>query len=134
MKKNSQITGNVGLYFVCYHLSRMGWNAMPTSRNAKGIDILAYNGDCTRTISVQVKTLSKKAPVPLGTSIDKLLGDYWIIVNDVENSPCVYVMKPNEIHDRAHRGEKDGKVSYWLQPKTYEVDDFRDKWARIGKP
>lgn len=134
MKKNSQVTGNVGLYFVCYHLSLLGWNAMPTSRNAKGIDILAYNGDCTRTISLQVKTLSKRAPVPLGMSIDKLLGDYWVIVNNVENTPGIFIMKPMEIHDRAHRGEKDGKVSFWLQPKSYELDDFRDKWDRIGTP
>jgi len=134
MKKNSQVTGNVGLYFVCYHLSLLGWNAMPTSRNAKGIDIIAYNGDCTRTISFQVKTLSKRAPVPLGTTIDKLLGDFWVIVNNVENTPGIFVMKPKEIRERAHRGEKAGKVSYWLQPKSYELDEFRDKWDRIGKP
>ncbi|HHT9105238.1 MAG TPA: hypothetical protein ACFYD7_05125 [Candidatus Wujingus californicus] len=132
--RNSQVVGNAGLYFVCYHLSRLGWNAMPTSRNAKGIDIIAYNGDCTRTISLQVKTLSKRAPVPLGTSIDRLLGDFWIIVNNLENIPAVFVMKPKEVHDLAHRGEKDGKVSYWLQPKSYSRDEFRDKWDRIGKP
>ncbi len=107
---------------------------MPTSRNAKGIDIIAYNGDCTRTISFQVKTLSKRAPVPLGTTIDKLLGDFWVIVNNVENTPGIFVMKPKEIRERAHRGEKAGKVSYWLQPKSYELDEFRDKWDRIGKP
>lgn len=134
MKKNSQITGNVGLYFACYHLSLLGWNAMPTSRNAKGIDILAYNSDCTHTISLQVKTLRKRAPVPLGKSIDRLLGDFWIIVSNVENTPSVFIMKPKEIHDRAHRGEKDGNISYWLQPKSYEVEEFRDKWNRIGTP
>lgn len=134
MKKKSQVTGNVGLYYVCYRLSLLGWNAMPTARNAKGIDILAYNGDFTRTISFQVKTLSKRDPVPLGTSIEKLLGDYWVIVNDVENSLGVFIMKPKEVHDRAHCGKKDGKVSYWLELKTYELDDFRDKWDRIGPP
>ena len=84
---------------------------MPTSRNAKGIDILAYNSDCTHTISLQVKTLRKRAPVPLGKSIDRLLGDFWIIVSNVENTPSVFIMKPKEIHDRAHRGEKDGNIS-----------------------
>lgn len=134
MKKNSQVTGNVGLYFVCYHLSLLGWNAMPTSRNAKGIDILAYNGDCSRTISLQVKTLSKRAPVPLGKSIEKLLGDFWVIVNNVEDAPRVFIMIPQEVRERAHRGEKDGKVSFWMQPKSYERDEFRGKWDRIGRP
>lgn len=30
MKKDDQITGNVGLYYVCYCLSIMGSNAIPT--------------------------------------------------------------------------------------------------------
>lgn len=64
MKKDAQVTGNVGLYWTCYHLSRMGWNIMPTARNARGVDIIAYNRDCSRMISIQVKTLSKKNPVP----------------------------------------------------------------------
>jgi len=134
MKKNSQVTGNVGLYFVCYHLSRLGWNAMPTSRNARGIDILAYDTDCTRTISLQVKTLSKRPPVPLGTGLDRMLADYWIIVNNVEKTPAVFVLTPAEIRKRAHRGERDGNISYWLQPKDYEVKEFRDRWDRIGTP
>lgn len=43
MKLDSQITGNTGLYYTCYKLSRMGWNVMPTARNARGIDSVAYN-------------------------------------------------------------------------------------------
>gem|GEM_PF-3520205 len=45
MSKDTQVTGNIGLYYACYQLSRMGWNAMPTARNARGIDIIAYNRD-----------------------------------------------------------------------------------------
>ena len=133
-RKNTQVTGNIGLHFVCYHLSRLGWNAMPTSRNAKGIDILAYNADCTTRIALQVKTLSKRSPVPLGTSIDRLLGDFWIVVANVEDVPEVFVMTPKEVHDEAHRGEKQGRVSYWLQPNSYARDEFREKWDRIGTP
>jgi len=43
--KNKQITGNAGLFYVAYKLSTMGWNVLPTSRNAKGIDIVAYSED-----------------------------------------------------------------------------------------
>lgn len=134
MKKASQVTGNAGVFFVCYRLSRLGWNAMPTSRNARGIDVLAYNAACTQAIGLQVKTLSKRAPVPLGTSIDNLLGQFWIIVNNVEHAPTAFVMTPKEVRERAHEGRKDGRVSYWLQPKAYEVGDFRERWDRIGSP
>ena len=64
MKLNLQVTGNVGLYYTCYHLSRMGWNVMPTARNARGIDLIAYNQDGSKFIGVQVKSLSKRNPVP----------------------------------------------------------------------
>jgi hypothetical protein len=60
MSKDAQVTGNIGLYYTCYHLSRMGWNAMPTARNARGVDIIAYSHDCSKMIGVQVKTLSKR--------------------------------------------------------------------------
>ena len=53
MKKNPQITGNIGLYWTCYRLSRMGWNAMPTVRNARGVDVIAYDLGCSRMVSIQ---------------------------------------------------------------------------------
>ena len=59
MTLTHQTVGNVGLYYVCYKLSRMGWNVMPTARNARGIDILAYSTDAKRTRTIQVKSLSR---------------------------------------------------------------------------
>ncbi|MBN1359308.1 MAG: hypothetical protein JW993_01895 [Sedimentisphaerales bacterium] len=131
MNKDAQVTGNIGLYWTCYRLSLMGWNAMPTTRNARGVDVIAYNRDCSRKLSIQVKTLSKKNPVPLGTSLDKIMGDFWVVVNNVSTSPVAYVLVPAEVQQLAHRGEKDGRVSYWLQPSAYCTDDFREKWDRI---
>ena len=133
MAKDTQITGNIGLYYACYHLSQMGWNAMPTARNARGVDIIAYNHDCTKMISIQVKTLSKKNPVPLGTTLDKVMGDFWIIVNNVAADPQTYVMLPKEVKSLAHRGVKNERVSYWLQPSAYCVEEFHEAWHRIGK-
>jgi hypothetical protein len=40
---------------------------MPTTRNVRGVDIIAYNQDAIHKIAVQVKTLSKRSPVPLGS-------------------------------------------------------------------
>ena len=74
MKFDAQITGNIGLYYTCYRLSKMGWNVMPTSRNARGIDIIAYNREGTKFIGIQVKTLSKRNPVPLGKVLKKSWG------------------------------------------------------------
>lgn len=131
MKLNPQITGNVGLYYCCYHLSLLGWNVMPTARNARGIDIIAYDSTGTEFIGVQVKALSKRNPVPLGTDLEKIMGDFWIIVNDLSKNPTAFIMKPAEVKDVAHRGEKDGRVSFWLQPTAYDQPLFRKAWDRL---
>ncbi len=128
-----QLTGNVGLYYCCYRLSLLGWNVMPTARNARGVDIIAYSRDASRFVGVQVKSLSKRSAVPLGTSLNKIMGDFWVIVNKVvTNSPSTFVLLPSEIGERALRNEKDGRVSYWLEPGAYEQEPFREAWERIG--
>jgi len=110
----------------------MGWNVMPTARNARGVDIIAYSRDATRFVGIQVKALSKRSPVPLGTTLDKVMGDFWIIVNQVATTPSAYILLPTEVLERAHRGEKEGRVSYWLQPRDYEQESFLEAWDRIG--
>lgn len=133
MKLSSQVVGNVGLYHACYKLSLLGWNVMPTARNARGVDIIAYSSDATRFIGIQVKTLSKRNPVPLGPSLDKCMGDYWIVINRaIEEKPSAFILLPDEVKTLAHRGEKDGKISHWLQPTSYDRSEFREAWERIG--
>ena len=133
MKLDAQIVGNAGLYLACYHLSMLGWNAMPTSRNARGIDIVASSRDGSRFLGLQVKSLSKRAPVPLGTSLENLMGDFWVIINNLTTNPAVFILQPVEVKKLAHRGEKGGRVSYWLQPRAYDVEAYREAWARIGR-
>ena len=106
---------------------------MPTARNARGVDIIAYSQDATRKVAVQVKALSKRHPVPLGGSLEKVMGDFWVIVNKVaSSSPSAFVLLPSEVRELAHRGEKEDRVSFWLQPTSYDQPQFREQWERIG--
>lgn len=127
------VTGNAGLYYVCYRLSLLAWNVMPTARNARGIDVIAYDSTGKRFIGVQVKTLSRRNPVPLGISVDNLLGDYWVIVTNVATAPVAFVMRPTEVRQAAHRGEKEGRISYWLQPPAYDRAEYKEAWGVIGR-
>lgn len=113
----NHIIGNVGLYYTCYQLSRRGWNVMPTARNARGIDIVAYNsgGSCFK--GIQVKSLRKRNSVPMGRGLENIMGDFWVIVNDVLEKPNSFVMLPSEVKENVHRGGRDGRVSYWLEPR-----------------
>ncbi|HHT9117791.1 MAG TPA: hypothetical protein ACFYD1_04090 [Candidatus Hypogeohydataceae bacterium YC38] len=121
-KPPNQIVGNVGLYYACCELSKCGWNVLPTSRNAKGVDVVIYNQSATRTHTIQVKALSKKNPVPFGGNLDSLLADYVVICTGVfDEKPEIFIAKASAIRPKIHEGIKDGKKSYWLQPKDYKV-------------
>lgn len=131
-----QVVGNAGLFYVCHKLSAHGWNAMPTSRNARGVDVMCYSLDFCKKLLLQVKSLSKRNPVPLGKDDSRFIGDYWIIVTGAtKDKPTCYILTPDEVRRKAHKGTKDGRDSYWLQPKHYAVEDYCEKWERIdGEP
>src|SRR5689334_20306482 len=72
------LSGVAGEYFVAAELSRRGYVASITLRNTRGIDILASNGDATRSVGIQVKTnqtttrewiLNKKAETNLAANL-----------------------------------------------------------------
>lgn len=129
---SKQTVGNAGMYYVCYELSRRGWNAMPTSRNTRGIDILIYNHDASKKYTIQVKSLSKVNPVPLGKSLDHLFGDFFIICGNLEQSPEVYILPVDEIRDGilARPRNDPNPTSYWLPIKNYIQS--KDNWNIIG--
>ena len=106
------MTGNAGLYYVAYHLSLLGWNVMPTARNARGIDLIAYDATGTNFLGVQVKALSKRNAVPLPTDLDRLMGDWWVIVMNVATGPVAYIMTPEEVRNASHPSGVDGNVSF----------------------
>lgn len=132
----NHLTGNAGLYHVARELSRLGWHAMPTVRNAKGSDLYAANWDEGRVLRLQSKALSKRAPVPLGKDLSVLQSDWWIITTLANTqSPICYVLTLPEVKDAAHRGVNDaGKVSYWLQPRSYALPIYLEAWQRLGDP
>ena len=60
-------------------------------------DLLAYDVNAHIYKGVQVKALSKRNPVRLGNTLDKFMGDWWIIVTNAGTSslvtnPCRTVM------------------------------------------
>jgi hypothetical protein len=113
-KLDPQVVGNVGLYYVSFQMSRLGWNVLPTSRNARGIDLVAYDGTATHYVGVQVKSLSKRTAVPIGSSLDKIIGDFWVIVNRVATDPTAWVLLPGEVRDLSHCTTKDGAERHWI--------------------
>lgn len=133
--KNNQVTGNIGLFYSCFLLSKLGWNVMPTSRNAAGIDLIIYSQDSTKKLALQIKTVSKSVPIPLGNNIDKLIGDFLIIVSNAnKENPDIYIFAISDVKLSYHSSiNKDGKNSYWFQPTAYRKPELLNNWDLIGK-
>lgn len=129
MARNNQITGNVGMFYACYQLSRLGLNVMPTIRNAKGSDIVAYTADQKHFLTFQVKTQSKLSNIDLGKSLDADRSDWWIVVIDAYDSPTAYILTPVEMHQctRLYAG------NHWAQGRQFDADHTRNAWHRILK-
>src|SRR4051812_18697050 len=137
MALNQQTVGNIGLYYACYQLSRRGWNVMPTSRNARGIDIVVYSDDGKDKLAFQVKALSKRNAVGLGKALDHLTADFFIVVRYVQRRPpeqpeC-FILTPEEVRRLCHPSGKDGNISYWLEAQQYEAPEFHESWERITR-
>jgi hypothetical protein len=136
---DAQGTGDIGLYYVCYRLSMLGWRAIPTSRNARGIDIVAYSKDGSVMLGLQVKSVSRRAAIGCGSiGGDKTpMGDFWIVVANARSvQPEVYVLAPKQVRDRVKHNvsKKSGQSSYWMDPRDYALPEFRDAWGRLGDP
>jgi hypothetical protein len=130
LKIPKHLVGNIGLYYVCYELSKRGWNCLPTSRNAKGVDIVIYSQNAKCKYAIQVKSLSKRNSVPFGSS-EELIADFLIIYRDAkEEKPEIFIIAAEELGpEKLHNSERDGRISYWLELGSYE--GYKDCWKKI---
>ena len=126
-KRNNQITGNLGMYYACYQLSKIGLNVLPTSRNAKGADVIAYAEDQKTFFTIQVKAMTKLSNISLGESLENVDCDWWIIVFDVYEEPKAYILKRQEIIDSA----KLYQDTHWAQKNAFADETALDNWERI---
>lgn len=130
VKNRPQFTGNAGLNYTGWQLSRRGWHVTPTIRNARGSDMFVTDEAEKVKFGVQSKALSKRHSVPLGLNLDILRSEWWIItVHANSDSPVCYIMRLEEVQRLATQDSKHG--NYWLIAKSYDQPEFREAWHRI---
>lgn len=126
-----QVTGNSGLNYAAWQLSRRGWHVMPTIRNARGSDLIVTDPDETVFFGVQSKALSKRQAVPLGKGIDALRSEWWVItINANSDRPACFILRNAEVRALASQDRNGG--AYWLEPSAYDRDEFREAWDRLS--
>ena len=103
---------------------------MPTTRNAKGPNVVIDSVDGERTWRLKVRSLSKRAPVPLGQD-PNIDADWVVVCNRLgTDDPGCYVITPEEVSKLANR-DKHGN-NHWLEVEQYDTVEFAERWDRIG--
>ncbi len=104
---------------------------MPTVRNARGSDLIVTDAEETVFFGIQSKALNKRNAVPLGTSLDSLRSEWWIITTHANSdSPICYILTLDEVKQRASQDKNGG--AYWLEPRAYDQEIFREAWGRLA--
>lgn len=114
--RSHQLTGVCGVHYVAAYLSHLGFNAVPTTRNVQGPDLLVSTLTGSKAVSVQVKTTDwavrtrgrgeSKRPHhcewDIGWSSANLVhSDLFFALVDLKSFselPDVYVLPSSEIH------------------------------------
>jgi hypothetical protein len=60
-RRAKALTAVAGEYYVAAELSRCGYLASITFRNAEGVDVLCTNADASKSVAIQVKSASGMA-------------------------------------------------------------------------
>ena len=138
-KLPNQVIGNIGLYYICYELSKRGWNVLPTSRNTRGVDLVIYNQNANIMHTAQIKTLSKKTPIPLGKNLDNLIAEFIMVCVLEAEKPQVFVFTTEEMKQREDiQGKIDkGKgKGFWAVNNNRAWDELLqsklNNWELIG--
>jgi hypothetical protein len=139
MPSNKQITGMRGVYLVAAELAKHGLIASPTSRSARGADILVTDAECKRAFSIQVKTKSTQASYWL------LSRDYKRFVSDSHiyifvtirdgGVPTEFFIIPSKVVARKGGSKpygKDKDIWYWLD--LTDARPYQDRWEIFKGP
>jgi len=114
MASKNQLTGMQGVYLVASELSRHGLIASPTSRSARGADILVTDQDCERAFSVQVKTNST------GSS-------YWLL-----NADAKRITSPTHIYVFVRLKKNAGAPDFFVVPSQVVADEMASSVGANG--
>jgi len=141
------LCGASGEYFVAAELSRLGYVASLTLRNAKGIDVLAASNDARRSVGIQVKTSQKRAKEwLLNQAADRFKppGVFYVfvILGDAGTIPAFHVVPSRVVAEYVRTSHaawlrtrrKDGRKHRDTPMRKFKdpKDKFLGRWDLLG--
>lgn len=138
MASKHQLTGMTGVYLVAAELSRRGFIASPTSRNAYGADLLVTDSLCQRSYAVQVKTNARSFGFWLlnkTTQAIKSRSMIYALVN-LRKDRTEYFLVPSRILAKNVKVTPPTKTrkNYWYSVRLEKTAKYRDAWRVFKQP
>lgn len=125
-----------GVFLVAAELSRRGFIASPTSRNAQGADLLVTNAKGKRTFAVQVKTNASTFNFWLLNANAKELKSNSLIyaLVNLRKDRIEYYLVPSRIVSRNMRisPPTPSRKSAWYSIYLEKVGKYKDNWRVFG--
>jgi len=150
--RSNNLVGVTGEYFVCAELGKRGILALLTPKNNPLFDIVAVSPDASRTVTIQVKTMSERNNQgwklgmdictrknnPLlytilvnltGNEIEYYIYEYDILSERIEKTYADYLSKP-----KRDGGKKKDIYFRWYDFKLFSADDYsrKNNWDILG--
>jgi hypothetical protein len=147
MALSNQLTGMLGVYLTAAELTARGFIVSPTSRSARGADLLVTDQSCQHAWSVQVKTnASAKNDWILSKGAEKLksASHIYVFVNlkgkDLLDRPDYLVLPSEEVAGHIERyvaksgkhGTEGGSVWFYFARNTRPK--IPQGWEVFGNP
>jgi hypothetical protein len=151
-KKSNNLVGVTGEYYVCAELGKRGILALLTPKNNPLFDIVAVSPEASRTVTIQVKTMSernnqgwklgmdictrKNNPLLFtvlvnltGSQIEYYVYEYDILSERVEKSYSDYLIKP-----KRDGGSRKDIAFRCFDLKQFTPDDHfrKNNWDILG--
>jgi hypothetical protein len=137
MATKGYMTGMRGVYLVAAELSRLGFIVSPTSRSARGADLLVTDQSCRKAWSIQVKT--NKTPASFWL-LDKHAAwlrsgsHMYVFVNLKGESRPEYLVIPSEHVAVSMKTEIAKSGSIWYSFLRVDRPSDGEGWELFGDP
>ena len=115
-------SGMRGAYAVAAELSRLEFIVSPTSRSAKGADLLVTDANCRKTFSVQVKFDRRGQFWPIREALVSAQHVYVFVTH--RDSQYEFFVVPSQEAAAMHRPSDTG----WGSIVRSSLEPYRDKW------
>jgi Holliday junction resolvase len=127
MASSASISGMRGVFLVAAELAERGFVVSPTSRSARGVDLLASNFEGTRAYAVEVKSTSKQSFWIVGkeAGLRKSPSQIWVFVKFGKTGERARFFVVPSTHLRRYFNK--GKTMPFVKRKA--IEKYEDRWA-----